>query len=206
MALSTYSELVDAVHDFLNREDMSAIAPTLIALAEAEFNRTLRTMDMELRAFANLADRVAVPDGFSGLRAINIGEGNPLDQVTPEELGKMGVCAGDARYFALDGNELSFWPQPAAGTVTIAYYAKVPPLTVAAPSNWLLTAHPDLYLFATLAQAEFYNWNDSRLSIVKARTEELIEQINTETRMKRYGNRPLNAMSPASRQVRGVRT
>lgn len=206
MALSNYSELVAAIHGFLNRADMATVAPTLIALAEAEFNRTLRAMDMEMRAYAVLEDRLPVPAGFAGLRAINIGNDAPLDQVTPEELERMGSCAGSARYFALDGNELSFWPQPASGTVTITYYAKIPALTVSAPTNWLLTSHPDLYLFAALAQAEFYNWNDDRLPIVKARTEELIEQINAETRMKRYGNRTLTARAPASQQVRGVRT
>ena len=204
MALSNYSELVDAVHSFLDREDMAAIAPTLIALAESEFNRALRTMEMEA---SDSIDMTApdLPSDFRGLRSINVGD-DRLDQITVEEIGSMPACAGAARYFALAGTEILFWPQPASGAAAIRYYAKIPPLTVANPTNWLLTDHPDLYLFATLAQAEFFNWNDDRLPIVKARTEELIDQINAETQKKRYGNRTLNAMSPASRQVRGVRT
>ena len=54
-----------------------------------------------------------------------------------------------------------------------------------------MTKHPDLYVFATCAQAEFYVWNDARLPLWKSRTEELIEQISMATAKERYGGRRL---------------
>ena len=78
-----------------------------------------------------------------------------------------------------------------SGTVAVDYYGSIPALTTGNTTNWLMTKHPDLYLFATCAQAEFYVWNDARLPIWKARTEELIEQINGATAKERYGGRRL---------------
>ena len=50
MAISTYDELKTAIADFLNRDDLTAIIPTFIALAESQFQRDIRHWKMETRA------------------------------------------------------------------------------------------------------------------------------------------------------------
>lgn len=205
MALTNYTDLVAAINGWLNRSDMGTIAPDLIALAEAEFNRTLRTIEMEARSTSTLAgEALAVPTDFIGLRSISV-DNTFFDQVSVQELDDIPTSAALPRKVAITDGQFFFRPAPTSGTVKINYYQKIPALTVGSPTNWLMTKHPDLYLFASLAQAEFYNWNDGRLPLVKARTEELMQQVNDETQRIRYGNRRLQMSSPVYPSVQGVR-
>lgn len=52
-------------------------------------------------------------------------------------------------------------------------------LSTGSPTNWLLTSHPDLYLYASLAQAEFRGWNDERLPMIKGLVDQLLADVNT---------------------------
>jgi len=204
MALTNYTDLVAAINGWLNRSDMTTIAPDLIALAEAEFNRSLRTIEMEGRATATLAgEALAVPTDFLGLRSISV-DNTFFEQVSAQELADIPSRAALPRYVTIIDGQFYFRPAPDSGTVTIDYYQKIPALTSGSPTNWLMTKHPDLYLFASLAQAEFYNWNDDRLPLVKGRTEELMQQVNDETQRVRYGNRRLKMSMPVYPSV-GVR-
>lgn len=189
MALANYADLVSAVSNWLNRSDLTSRIPEFIALAEAEFNRTLRTVDMEARATATLTgEALALPGDFIGLRSISQ-DNNFFTLVDSQALFNAPTTGGIPRLVTISDGQFFFRPAPSSGTIEIAYYAKIPALTSTNTTNWLMTAHPDLYLFATLAQAEFYGWNDERLPLVKARTEEIIEQVNGQTQKVRYGNR-----------------
>jgi len=42
MAITTYAELQSAITDFLNRDDLTAVAPTFISMAEANLGRDIR--------------------------------------------------------------------------------------------------------------------------------------------------------------------
>lgn len=191
MALANYADLVAAVGNWLNRSDLTARIPEFIALAEAEFNRTLRTVDMETRATATLTgEALAVPTDFNGLRSISQDD-NFFTIVDSQALFNAPTTGGVPRLVAVSDGQFFFRPSPSSGAVEIVYYSKIPALTSVNTTNWLMTNHPDLYLFATLAQAEFYGWNDERLPLVKARTEELIEQVNGHTNKVRYGNRTI---------------
>ena len=192
MALVNYADLLSGVAAWLNRgSDLDARIPDFIKLAEAEFNRRLRTIEMEGRATATLTgNAVAVPTDFIGLRSIKINT-TLLDYVTPGELFDDETTGGVPRTYTVSDGQFFFRPAPTTGTVTIDYFQNIPALTVSNTTNWLMTKHPDLYLFATCAQAEVFIWNDDRLPLWKARTEELIEQINKATAKERYGGRRL---------------
>jgi hypothetical protein len=64
------------------------------------------------------------------------------------------------------------------------YYQTIPALA-SASSNWLITAHPDLYLFGAMCEAEMFGVNDERAPTWKARRDEIFEEIirlNNQTR------------------------
>lgn len=180
MALANYADLLASVAGWLNRTDLTATIPDFIRLAEAEFNRSLRTIEMEGRATATLtSDAVAVPSDYIGLKSIKLGT-TPLEYVAPGEAFDDDTTGTAARYTISDG-QFFFRPAPSTGTVTIDYYQAIPALTASNTTNWLMTKHPDLYLFATCAQAEFYLVNDARVPAWKGRAEELTAQINRAT-------------------------
>jgi hypothetical protein len=200
MALANYADLLAAVGNWLERGDLTARIPEFITLAEAEFNRRLRTVEMERTATATLTeDRVAVPDDFLGLRSFVIdGVVTKLDYVPPGDFFDI-VASGTPYIYTIADGMFQLRPSVTTGTVRIVYYQKIPGLTVSNTTNWLMTKSPDLYLFATLMQAEFFGWNDQRLPTIKARVEEIIDQIGENTNKERYGGRrlmPRAAMVP----------
>ena len=50
----------------------------------------------------------------------------------------------------------------------------IPALATTDP-NWLLTAHPDHYLFGSLVEAEMFGVNDERAPLWKARRDEIFD-------------------------------
>ena len=67
MAISTYAELQSAVGDFLNRQDLTTVIPTFIALAEADLNRSIRHRSMLTRSTATIDSQfTALPTDFLG--------------------------------------------------------------------------------------------------------------------------------------------
>jgi hypothetical protein len=202
MALANYSDLLTAVAGWLNRSDLTATIPDFIKLAEAEFNRTLRTIEMEATSSLTVTSGVSnLPADFLGARSIFVAN-TVLDYITPGEALEDDSTGTPIFYTIVDG-QFVFRPSNST-TATLYYYQSIPALTASNTTNWLMTKHPDLYLFATCAQAEVYVWNDPRLPMWKARTEELLEQINSGVTKERYGGRRLVAQSRVA-QVHNIR-
>lgn len=192
MAITSYSSLQSAVANWLDRADLTARIPEFIALAEAEFSRRLRVPQMEARADAVAVanGRITLPPDMRSVRAVFIHSARRRELVGMAPLaaeGLYGNYPGEARAYAIADGQLWLYPKPTDGTmVEIIYKRSIPPLA-SNSSNWLLSAHPDLYLFGSLLQAEFYGWNDSRLGNIKARCDEIIDQVNLEGRKYNMG-------------------
>jgi hypothetical protein len=171
MAISTYSELKDAVADFLNRDDLTATIPSFITLAEAALNRRLRAPEMVTRASvtidAEYENRPA--DWMETIRyQVNTNPITVLEFVTPEEaiIQKTKFSAGGVPiFFSTVGTQFQHVPAPdSAYTGELMYYSRIPALSDTNTTNWLLTANPDIYLYATLVQSAPYLKEDERIA------------------------------------------
>lgn len=201
MALSTYSELKAAIADWLNRDDLTAVIPTFIAMAEAEFSRRLRTQRMLSRVVASVSGEYAdLPDNYLEMRSLHL-RSSPirrLEFVTPANfLDMAGVgTVGLPRYFTALGAQLRFLPCPAEdapATVELVYFSKIPTLSATNPANWLLEMAPELYLHASLAHASPYLREDQRVSGWRQLAEDQIAQINDADRRAAFNAGPLIA-------------
>ncbi len=79
------------------------------------------------------------------------------------------------RFFTIEGSTLKVMPLDGS-PVELQYYQQIPGLA-ANSTNWLMTAHPDLYLFGSLVEAENFGVNDERMPMWKARRDEIFEEI-----------------------------
>lgn len=160
----TYTQLVQDVADFLNRQDLTSVIPTFIRLAESRMNRTIRTREMEVFGTATIVSEfTSLPDDFLEYRRITV-ETNPprrIEYVTPQEADTIreSQATGAPRFFSISGNKLQLLPYSSVG-ISYVYYKSIPALTESDPSNWLLTRHYDLYLYGTLVQAALYLKDD----------------------------------------------
>lgn len=172
MAITTYSELKTAIADWLNRDDLTSTIPNFIALAEAQMNRTIRHRKMVTRSTATLdTPYFAVPsDWMENIRfLLNTNPVTPLLYVTPEQMiedQQVYSSSGQPLFFTMVGQQFEVLPTPDSSySAELLYYAKIPSLSDAAPTNWLLTESPDIYLYAALVQSAPYLKEDERVQV-----------------------------------------
>ena len=177
MALSTYTELKDAIADWLDRSDLTARIPDFIALAEARINRELRIRPMEVRStmYATVDQQYFnLPGGYIQMRNIqlNTNPTTPLEYITPEMLDRLygSTTTGKPRAYTLIGDEIQLAPIPdSAYQLEIAFYEKFTPLgdgsAGTVTSNWLTANAPDILLYGALMEAEPFIKNDERIPV-----------------------------------------
>jgi hypothetical protein len=178
MALDgTYSGLQASIADFLNRSDLTSVIPDFITMAESQINRRLMkdgpVRDMMGRSDATIDDEyIAVPSDFLGAKAIYLDPNYlPLDFVSPEEIVQRKTLypneSGDPQVFSVVGGQFQFWPWGGTGSFSgeLTYWKTIPALTSTNTTNWLLTAHPDIYLYTSLVQSAPYLRDDARLQV-----------------------------------------
>lgn len=197
--ITTYDELKAAIQAWLKRTSLDTEIPNFIQLAEAHFNRTVRSTEMETRAsVAANSEFVALPDDFLGLRELHV-EGSrdrPLKYVSPQELSHIeshGYSGQPFVYSLLDG-QIKIFPAPSAEAelnLEIIYLQKIPALSTENPTNWLLSSHPDIYLHGALHQAEGFFYNDRRMPIWERKCDMAIAAVNETANKTRLGTGPM---------------
>lgn len=181
VAISNYPELKSAIENWLDHSLFTARVPEFIALFEAAANRRLRVRQQE--ASTNLlpaSGAVALPADYLAWRRVTW-TGSPrveLQYVHPSYLQAAypSSPADVPRVFTIEGATLNV--RPVSDTeLEFDYFAKVSALSDGNPINWLLAAHPDLYLFGSLVEAEMFGVNDERAPLWKARRDEIFDEI-----------------------------
>jgi hypothetical protein len=194
MAFANYSDLQASIANWLNRDDLTAQIPDFIAMAEARFNRELRTIQMVKRATATTSNEfVAVPADWLEAKDLDIG-GQPLAFITQDKLTewKNNKVTGKTRFYTIVGKEFELFPAPTSDvTVEMTYYAKIPSLSISNTSNWLLTKAPDLYLYGSLQQASTFLMDDMRLAAMAANATAIIQFLNNESDDAAFSGAPL---------------
>lgn len=216
MSLQTYADLQSAVANWLNRSDLTSVIPDLIALGEARLRRnqqwfrqlysqtaagggnpltitaqpqvlpdTVRRIDnlwastalwqqeIEIRPISAWRDLQAKYTNTSGI---------PTDAVFIPMMDTFLESTGPLLYL---------WPPPdfTAGAspfaVDFTYIADVAPISTAVPT--LFTRHPDLYLYAALAESAPFLQHDERIPVWETRYAQIVKEINLERDRAEFG-------------------
>ena len=167
MAFTSFAELQASVSEFANRADLSpALLADFIALAEAEFNNRLRLVDQENVGDFEITGRVTpLFADLAEIRSIEY-KGSPvlpMAYAAPEVMSRMIRTGGAPQFYSMRGVWLEVLPIQTAATVTMTYWRKIPALSTFAPTNWLLLAHPNLYLYETLRQVAIWAKDDASI-------------------------------------------
>ena len=171
MAISTYTELQQAIGDWLNRADLDQKIPDFVALAESTLNDVIRASDMAASTtIALTSGRATLPtDALELIYAqVASAEDEPLEQVTPQQLTMLRRTrtrnTANPRFYAIIGREMVVTPTPASGSVDIDYYQRIPALA-SNSTNWLLTKAPHMYLYTSLLHATPFLMDDARYQV-----------------------------------------
>lgn len=151
--IADYASLLVDAGEYSGRNDVAHLFPRFIGLAELKLNRGLRVADMEVTDNVTLTSGSGpLPADFLEARQVLNSNGIPiravsLQQMTNSYMNRPGVPTG----YAVVGSNIEVRPS-ADGDLTVTYYAKIPPLTPAAPTNWLLDKAADVYLYSLVEE------------------------------------------------------
>lgn len=193
MTITTYATLKSAVADWLNREDLTSVIPSFIALAEADINRVLRHYRMEKRSTALVDTQYsALPaDWIETIRIQISGDPSRIELVSNAALADMRYSradrAGKPTHYAHTAGGLELFPTPDDEyTIEIVYFGSVPALSDVATTNWLLTAAPDVYLYGALTQSAPYLKDDQRAAVWAGLYQNAINSLNSASEQARH--------------------
>jgi len=181
MAISNYSELKTAVANWLARSDLTSRIPEFIDMAESELNDELRAREMITTTNINPSQvnkYVSLPTGFLELIAFNDDFGEPLKEISYEELEERAYSSASARpeYYVI-GARIDFERKANASyNFPMRYYQRLDIATDT--TNSVLTNWPNLYLYGSLIQAEPYIMNDERMPVWERRYKKALDKAN----------------------------
>ncbi|TPN03813.1 hypothetical protein FJ973_29665 [Mesorhizobium sp. B2-1-3] len=156
MALDNYDDLLASITDWMARSDLSGEAGDFIALGEARLNRELTPVELDTTLTGVVDSRVI------DIAALSMAAPVALflsDGIIPAEMELTQKADGTfpyqtismrPRYWAIDGTNIDFnCPLDQAYSFRFRFQQRFK-LSETAPTNWLLTNHPDVYLAASL--------------------------------------------------------
>lgn len=202
MAIGTFAELSTAIDNWSDRTDtdLDARIPECITLGETQIFRRLRTRQMETTTSdtPNSDGEITLPSDLIEVKRVvaKTDPRAPLDYVTPEYLDSINArVAGDPQVYTIIGSTLTALPFPSAD-IEVVYYAKVEPLSAAAPTNWLLTRWPDIYLYASLGALAVLTHDGGGATNYFALMNQAIDAAMMEDNASRMGPAGMRVMGP----------
>ena len=212
MAIGTYAQLKSAIADWAHRSNVSdSTIDTLIDLAESEFNNRLRCVDQETVAeLACTTKFTDLPSDFLEMRLVEY-DSSPLQNVsyaTPEYMAwlRERYTSGNPVAFSIRGTSLELVPSPGSDDPTVdgfgsdvspfetgevsiilTYYAAIPALSDSNTTNWLLTAHPNMYMYECLRQLAIYTRDDASVARYATLMQGYFDGLKRSDNSKRYG-------------------
>jgi hypothetical protein len=164
MAISTYAELKTAVAAWLDRTDLTSVLADLVALAESDIRTDLRCRAMEQYTTGTLTGAtLAHPTRYLEARSLTV-DGKPFGYVTPEIYQAASDANSQRRIFTSIGETLYVLNGTSGDAYSLIYFQAFEAFDADADTNWLLTNHPNVYLFAACKQGGLYEGDDGKVA------------------------------------------
>lgn len=195
MTLATYAELQATMADTLNRDDLTAVMPTFIRLAESRIDRDLRHWRQEIRSTAILsAQYSAIPGNYLRPIRLQILDGS-TSAVEPISTAQMLQLRGDnydqtgrPTHYALTAGGFELYPTPdVAYNTSLVYYGRIAALSVSNTTNWLLEEAPDAYLYGALVHSAPYLKDDAKIAVWDGLYKAAMDNLNATSEDAKYG-------------------
>lgn len=190
LAFDSYGDLVTAIKDWMNRNDLSGSVQAMIALAESRMRRKLDPVFTETTTTLTTVDGViALPTDCGSVNRVVYNYYN-----IPRWSGYDTAAIADENFstdpfaYTVEANALRIWP-PVSVALTVYYQPVLASLSESAPTNPILSKFPDLYFFGAMMFAEGYVANDERSASFKALFDEALMEVSEYLAKQRYTGR-----------------
>lgn len=191
--ITTYSTLkTEMLSWYKDRTDLAGFADTVIDLSEAYFNLKLRVREMETTTDLSPTDNVCTlpSDYIEAKRVVELASiRRPLEFITEDAADRLYPtrCAGLASNFMIIGSELTALPL-SSNDIELTYFQKIPALSDANPTNWLLTKSPNLYLHTCMMYLAELAEDEAKMAKEIPLVERFVDLINAANDRGKFGN------------------
>lgn len=197
MAITNYGELKAALDTYLVGTGLTSSYPNATLLFESVVNRGLPCIDASGRKYicfprqmeastslGTSSGSVALPSDYAAWRTVLFTNVTPyieLDYAHPAYLDSTWIKldSGNPKIFTIEAS--TFKVRPTNDTASIYqfhYYQKLTSIVGSSSNtNWLLTNHPDAYLWGTLTELFALRRNREAAELYKARRDEIFSDI-----------------------------
>jgi len=207
MPFGNFTEISDSIISWSHRNDLNLLVPDFIALAECEmYNPSpiegIVAKPLELKQLEKTSTTpttttsrfIALPTDYASMRSSRLDVLNRpdfLEYRAPDQLRRFDVT-GRPCFFTVIGIQIEFDRVPdEIFDVEIQYFAKDAALTAAAPTNFVLTNHPTIYLYGGLAQLFTHSGDDENKAKYDRKFMGAIQGANQSDRRGRFGPAPV---------------
>lgn len=152
-SIADYAALLVDAGEYSGRNDIAHLFPRFVGLAELKLNRMLRVSEMEATTALSVVEGDApLPADYLEARQVLTASGRPIRAMALQQLAGNGSAgAGAPLGYAVVGNRIRAFP-PGNYGLTMTHYARIPSLSAASPTNWLLQKAPDVYLYGLVEE------------------------------------------------------
>ena len=190
MSITTYTQLKTAIADFLDRSDLTSIIPTFISMAEANIARDMRHWLQEKKVRTSLDEGFEfLPDDWLATISLRHADGTEIKQVGVTEMSNLNSVtrSGKPMYYRVEAGRIEVYPSPDSSyNIDLVYFARIPALSDAAPTNWLLSNHPDILLYGSLVHAASYLGDEARRAEYSAFYASALRSVQDDSDQARY--------------------
>jgi hypothetical protein len=98
-----------------------------------------------------------------------------------------GDASGEGVYYCVTAGQIEIFPTPTGTSLNVYYVGKIPVLSDANTTNWLLDEAPGVYLYGALSQSAPYLKDDERLIIWSTLYTNAVNALNMASQDAKWG-------------------
>lgn len=201
MPLSNYGELKTAIEGYLHRTDVADQTVDFITMAQARVNHDLEILEMVERTTQSVSTRfVTLPTDVRQLLDVQMEISGGRKSLMPMSAAQMNtehtnLISGEPNNYCIRGDELELQPAPGqAYTLELLYLYRFAMFSANADTNWLLTNHPNIYVYATMMEACIWIQGDERLKVFTTAYDAEVSKLNEQAEDMALSGGPLQIM------------
>jgi len=168
---------------------------TFVQLSESRIYRDLRTRENIVKATivptANLFD---LPADFIDLRELSAKKGNRVVVLSSVGRHRLSIATSQTGFpvvYSIIGTQIEVGPKTLPDEFTLWYWQKLPAMVNPTDTNILLTAFPEIWLYAMLVEGAVYIQDDTMRSIAVETYLQEINRVNVREAEGRFGEAPV---------------
>ena len=187
LAFENYSELISAINDWMDRNDLTGVAPQMIALAEDEIRIAIEPLFLEATTslVTDSTGIAALPSDLKQIKRVFY-DNCSVPQRGINAVNRMTDDTTQPWAYSIERGSIRVWPA-AAHTIDVLYQPLLPRLTNANSTNNLLDLFPSLYFYGAMVFSHGYVVDDERAARFRQLFDMMLEKVADYYRKQRQG-------------------